>query len=195
MTIENWDEFKRSIWDWQRLAPCFPRGILPTDIDGFVELNDRFLLIEGKKTGVPLKEGQRKTFERLFRLNRMVEGVFTIIVIWGNAKAGRVDRLQFWPSDPIDADWPQFMAYVQAWAEGTSGSGKSSEIRRTSPPLTPLQSSVHTPDDTAAERTCDQCGAAIYLGEEWFVRRGSQSVLCGDCYYIDNTFALKAERI
>lgn len=122
MTIHNWDAFRRSIWDWAGLRPCFPRGIEPTDLDGFVEINGRFLVLEGKGPGVPLKEGQRKTFERLFRLNRTIEGVFTVIVIWGDAEACRVDRLQFWPSAPIEADWAQFLAYVRAWAENAAGS-------------------------------------------------------------------------
>lgn len=117
MTIQNWDAFKASIWDWAPLGRCFPRGILPMDIDGWTEVGGVFLVLEGKAPGVPLKPGTVNTFRRMSNWNKTVPNLFTIVVLWGDAKAGRIERLQFWPNPPFDGGWPQLIAYVEAWAE------------------------------------------------------------------------------
>lgn len=117
MTIQNWNSFRQSIWDWNPLRPCFPRHIEPTDIDGFVEVGGYFLVLEGKGPDVPLKEGQRRAFERMHRWNQTVPGLFTIIVIWGDAAIGQIDQVQFWPAPPFACDWDQLRSYVSAWAE------------------------------------------------------------------------------
>jgi len=117
MTIEDPAAFLASIWNWAPLNPCFPRSVRPTDIDGWVELGGYFLVLEGKAPGVPLKEGQRLSFERMHRWNQTVPGLFTIIVIWGDAVSQRIDQLQFWPAPPFTAGWSALIEYVSAWAE------------------------------------------------------------------------------
>lgn len=37
---------------WDELIECFPRGIKPTDVDGYVEINGRVLFLEEKGAGV-----------------------------------------------------------------------------------------------------------------------------------------------
>lgn len=117
MTIENWDAFRRSIWNWKPLCRCFPRGIEPMDIDGWCEVGGVFLVLEGKAPGVCLKDGTVNTFKRMQRWNETVPGLFTIIVIWGDAENSRIDRIQFWPGPPFDGGWPQLIEYVARWAE------------------------------------------------------------------------------
>jgi hypothetical protein len=117
VTIKNPAAYLASIWDWAPLRPCFKRGIEPTDIDGFVEIGGYFLVIEGKAPGVPLKEGQRLMFERMHRWNKTIPGLFTMIVIWGDAATHHVEQAQFWPTDPFACDWDSFQSYVSAWAE------------------------------------------------------------------------------
>lgn len=117
MTIEDPAAFLSSIWDWGPLRGCFPRGIAPTDIDAWVEIGGYFLVIEGKAPGVPLKDGQRFSFERMEGWNRTIPGLFTMIVIWGHADAGQIEQLQFWPSDPFPAGWNELRSYCTAWAE------------------------------------------------------------------------------
>lgn len=53
-------------WDW--MFPAFPRGIIPTDVDGLVEIDGRFLLIEEKRLGAEPDRGQRLALERFSRL-------------------------------------------------------------------------------------------------------------------------------
>jgi len=117
MSIENPAAFLASIWDWKPLGGCFPRGIAPTDIDGWVEVGGYFPVLEGKGPGVPLKDGQRRSFERMQRWNQIVPGLFTMIVIWGQADRSRIDQIQFWPTDPFPAGWDELRSYVAAWAE------------------------------------------------------------------------------
>lgn len=51
-------------WEWMR--GCFPRPkIMPTDIDGMVEVNGHFLFIEQKGRNAHLPEPQRKAYRRL----------------------------------------------------------------------------------------------------------------------------------
>ena len=80
MTIQNPKAYVDGLWDWGVLRGCFGNTkIEPTDIDGFVERNGKFLILETKDNGVEIKQGQQLTFNALVKT-----GLFTIIVIWGN---------------------------------------------------------------------------------------------------------------
>lgn len=50
---------------WDDIADCFPRGIRPTDIDGMVEINGKFLFMEEKRQGAAPESGQRLALKRL----------------------------------------------------------------------------------------------------------------------------------
>lgn len=74
-------------WDW--LAPAFPRGIMPMDHDAVVQLPDplngravavdhlHFLLFETKAPGADIPQGQRKTL-----IARALTGTDTVVVLW-----------------------------------------------------------------------------------------------------------------
>ncbi len=81
MTIRNTDHFMSQLWDWGLLDKCFsPTKIKATDIDGFIERNKKFLVIETKSHNAIVPLGQQIMF------NNMIEtGLFTILVIWGEA--------------------------------------------------------------------------------------------------------------
>jgi len=116
VTIRNPKAFLDSIWDWAPLKGCLPRGIEPTDIDGWIEVGGYFLVLEGKAPGVPIPTGQAAAFARMVRWNKIVPQLFTIIVIWGDAPTGRIDHLQFWPNLPvIPGDWDTLREYIYAW--------------------------------------------------------------------------------
>ena len=79
MTINNLDEFVNNLWDWSILDGCFGNTrIHPTDVDGLVERNGKFLLIEAKSPGVEIKTGQMIMFNKLVHT-----GYFTVILVWG----------------------------------------------------------------------------------------------------------------
>jgi len=73
------EEYAKRLWDWTDLNVCFERGIRLTDIDGFVEVGNKFLFLEGKPLGGRLPKGQKIALERL----ALLPGV-TVIVIEGD---------------------------------------------------------------------------------------------------------------
>lgn len=79
MTIEDMDTYIESLWDWACLDGCFGNGhIKPTDIDGLVERNGKFLVIETKLPNAEIKKGQEILFQK------MVEtGLFNVVIVWG----------------------------------------------------------------------------------------------------------------
>lgn len=113
MTIQNLDGFVGGLWDWDILAGCFGGSrIMPTDIDGLVEHNGNFLLLEAKRPGVLLKTGQRIVFERLQRT-----GLFTVIVAWGDTNTPMKLRVMT-PKVTRDfepANLEMFRSFVAQW--------------------------------------------------------------------------------
>ena len=81
MTIRNMEFYNTQIWDWGFLNQCFEgTKIKVTDIDGFVERNGKFLLIECKSHNAVVPAGQDIMFKKM-----IATGLFTILVIWGDA--------------------------------------------------------------------------------------------------------------
>ena len=90
MTIEDAEAYVASLWDWGILDGCFgTTKIKAEDIDGFVERKGRFLAIETKNNNVPLKDGQRWAYKALHKT-----GLFTILIIWG--EANKPERIELW---------------------------------------------------------------------------------------------------
>lgn len=93
MTIEDPVRYVEGIWDWGILKGCFgDTRIEPTDVDGLVERNGHFLLLEAKAPGVPVKQGQWWTFNALRNT-----GYFTIIVVWGQTNAPEAMQVLYPP--------------------------------------------------------------------------------------------------
>ncbi len=113
MTIENERAYLDGVWDWAILDGCFGETrIKPTDIDGLVERNGHFLLLECKSSGVPVKMGQA------MMLNRAVEtGFFTAMIVWGSQN--KPEKLQIISPkaalliDPCNLE--TLRSYVSAW--------------------------------------------------------------------------------
>ncbi len=79
LTINDLDRFVGALWDWGILDGCFGNTkIKPSDLDGLVERNGKFLVLEAKGPGVPIKTGQLMTIKALRET-----GLFTVIVVWG----------------------------------------------------------------------------------------------------------------
>lgn len=83
MTINDPVKYCAGLWDWSILDGCFgDTKIKPTDVDGFVERNGKFLWLETKSPGVEIPTGQQITFDAL-----MKTGIFTVFVIWGDTNS------------------------------------------------------------------------------------------------------------
>jgi hypothetical protein len=109
MTIRNKDHFMESLWDWKCLEGCFGgTRISPTDIDGLVEVNGNFLLLEAKSANAEPHMGQRLTFNALVNT-----GLFTVLVIYGSP--GMPERMQVWPCPAVTCDLEDLRMFVECW--------------------------------------------------------------------------------
>lgn len=119
MTVNNPELYNDGFWDWAILDGCFgATKIAPTDIDGCVERGGHILIIETKKPGAKIKDGQLYTFEAM-----VATGVITVFVVWGTknhpvqmqefhlAKSGK----EVTPIGPYDANLDKFRERVSAW--------------------------------------------------------------------------------
>lgn len=68
--------------DWSFLTGAFPRNCLPTDLDGFVELGNRFLVLEWKFEAADLKRGQQMAFQALTAAGQRSQ--FLVLVLYGS---------------------------------------------------------------------------------------------------------------
>lgn len=113
MTIQNAVAYVAGVWDWAILRGCFGETrIEPTDVDGFVERNGRFLYLEAKQPGVSIPHGQRLTIQALQKT-----GLFTVMVIWGPTNQPQHIQV-FSPTgtSPImTCDLPLFRRAVNTW--------------------------------------------------------------------------------
>ena len=89
MTINNAQNYVNSLWDWGVLDGCFGSSrIKASDIDGIVERNLWFLVLETKLPTVSaLPFGQAITMKQLIET-----GYFTELVIYGHP--GKPERLE-----------------------------------------------------------------------------------------------------
>ena len=75
--------------NWGFLKGAFPRGIEPTDLDGWVEINRHFLTLEWKGCDANLTGGQDMAFTR--RAESKSDAVF---VLWGDAEKTEAVAMQ-----------------------------------------------------------------------------------------------------
>lgn len=112
-TLPNWDLL---------LEGVFPRNIWPTDVDGFVEINDHFLFLEQKGAGVSLSEGQRKALFKLSTRARVTVAFF---------RPGRQSDYEVLiATDGTGDGWRpctkhQFKAWLTRWAQHAEPAARS----------------------------------------------------------------------
>lgn len=113
------EEYADTLWDWTKLNNAFDRGIRVGDVDGFVEVNNHFLFIEGKPINVKkLKRGQGLALRRLSEQPKM-----TVIIIAGNPP----DQIEKWwvrgefshelEVNGYDGNYDDFIGFVRLWFE------------------------------------------------------------------------------
>ena len=84
--IRDPQDYKSTFWNWTPFNECFkPTNIRITDIDGMVERNGLFLVIETKRPNADIPQGQSIMFDH------MVEtGLFTILIVWGHTDQPKI---------------------------------------------------------------------------------------------------------
>ena len=100
MTQMRWQCTEKGCYLQRRSDPvmfdgCFPAGVSMGDVDGIVELNGRFLIVEFKKLNISVPEGQARMFRRL-----VATGLFTILVV-----RAAEQHVEEWFEVTVDGSW------------------------------------------------------------------------------------------
>lgn len=66
-------------WDWDFLEGAFPRGIMPMDFDGTVEIGGHFLIFETKDPGREVSAGQMMALKR----QTLLDDRSLVLILWG----------------------------------------------------------------------------------------------------------------
>jgi len=118
MSIFDADKYRTVFHDFDFLKGCFGKSrIMPSDIDGIVERNGNFLVMEFKPSGKKLPIGQSITFRKLAQLPK-----FTVVVIWHipcemHEPKEPVSMQVFPEKDIISADVDTVRVFVKNWWE------------------------------------------------------------------------------
>lgn len=76
--------------NWGMLEGCFgATRIRPSDIDGVVDRNGQFLVLESKRVGAEVRQGQHILFQSL-----AATGLFTILVFFGDSVKCEVNSIR-----------------------------------------------------------------------------------------------------
>lgn len=109
MTIRNIDHFVGALWDWAILDGCFGKTrIRPSDIDGYVERNGNFLVIEAKSHNKSLDAGQRISFTNMIKTGR-----FVVLIVWG--ETNKPEKMQIFPDEIKKATLADLRRMVSWW--------------------------------------------------------------------------------
>lgn len=115
MTIRDKQSFTEGLPDWSCLDGCFgATRISPTDVDGLVERRGALLMLEWKRPGGELRQGQRITLLALCKYPRCAG-----VVVWGTTTPMAPERMQlFWngkAQDVTPADMDKVRSAVSRW--------------------------------------------------------------------------------
>jgi hypothetical protein len=125
-------------------AECFPRRINFGDVDGLVELNNRFCLLEWKGDGGSLSYGQRRSYEQFtLTLGNIV------FVVNGNAETMEVTSFySFWAGTQQQvaaASLDDVKQKIRAWARWVECFRNVDLCLGACPPLAPELERVRKP--------------------------------------------------
>jgi len=112
MTVEDPVAYCAGLWDWKILAECFPgTKIKPTDIDGAVERNYKFLWIETKAPEVVIPQGQEIFYKRLAKRGDLV------LIVWSTTNEPVALRMLYRNAqrDIDPCDLPRLQEVVTNW--------------------------------------------------------------------------------
>ena len=110
---EKWVRNRDTVTDWGEIlvGAQLPREIQPSDIDGIVEINGTFLVMERKKMGEKTRDGQRYLLEALARQSN-----FTVLEIVHGPDG--VEEIYNYGTGKREVSSPSdFIARVEAWAD------------------------------------------------------------------------------
>lgn len=116
MNIRNPEDYLGSFWDWEVFNKCFEgTKIRITDVDGLVERNGHFLLLETKRPGVEVPLGQAILFDRICR-----DPHWLVLVIWG--ETDQPECWQLWGNpNKKHGNLQDLQAFISQWFRYADG--------------------------------------------------------------------------
>lgn len=110
--IDDRQRFAEHLWDWEFLNSALPGKIRPMDIDGIIERNGHFLVLEGKALGKEISTGQRITLENLSEKPNI-----SVLVLYG--EPGKPEKMEMLGSNSsmISADESKVRSVVRNWIQ------------------------------------------------------------------------------
>jgi len=110
--IRSRETVAERLWDWGFLNAAFPGQIRPMDLDGIVEKNGQFLVLEGKPLGHSLPTGQKITLEKM-----AAKDDFCVVVLFGEPGQPEQMKVLGHHDMPIDCTKADVVRLVEAWIE------------------------------------------------------------------------------
>lgn len=109
MSIRDEKAYLKGIWDWAILDGCFGNSKARMgDLDGIIERNGHFLVVEAKSPHASVPVGQGLMFSAMAKLPS-----HTVVVIWGDS--GTVEKMCQWPNNPRTANNDDFRQLTTNW--------------------------------------------------------------------------------
>lgn len=106
--------------DWGFLRGAFVRGCTPSDIDGMVEIDGRFLYLE-EKSIIDGRLVEVQVSQRIAARRRIQDGISTYLFIWRDTE---YRHLMAWDktleSVIVDATAESIHQFCQHWSKGIS---------------------------------------------------------------------------
>jgi hypothetical protein len=134
--------YRDELWDWTPFNDCFGNsGIRISDVDGMVERNGLFLMLDGKRDGAPISAGQLRMYKQF-----ALKGGH-VIVFHGQPPVTVATVRQWLPGDdnvvgPTQCDLAGLKRIVADWYEWANG------MR---PIRSPLEIEIHAADPPAVD--------------------------------------------
>lgn len=102
------------LWNWGPVADALPDKCGVSDLDGVIERNGRFLVLETKRPGERLSMGQRLMLKAFARLPQ-----FEVFILRGDPHIGHTTNIQRMNArgELYSTEWciAQFGTYVRRW--------------------------------------------------------------------------------
>jgi hypothetical protein len=112
--IRSRETVAERLWDWEFLNGALPGKIRPMDIDGIVEKNGHFLVLEGKPVGQNIPYGQRLTLERL-----AAQDETSVLILYGEPGDPEKMKLMGYHDEPVSTTKKRVRELVGRWVEST----------------------------------------------------------------------------
>jgi hypothetical protein len=110
--IHNEEAYKACHWEFDLFDDCFDNGISFMDIDGIVEVNGKFIVLETKSKQIQyIPTGQLRTYDALRKT-----GLFTILFGFGDTN--KPERYWLWTKERKvkgECDLDSFKSIIRNW--------------------------------------------------------------------------------